>query len=389
MNWLAEVVAANTRSVFWTICIAVLLLLLSAVLPIMSNIDHRIKVPRQEGIKPLGDTPERPDIEIVAVHGLGAHPEYTWTRKVPAYLAAELEKAPGTRVHLLKDLLKDDFKNASILSFGHNADWFIDAVNLTAQQTAEKLIKSLREHRLKYKRGRPPPIVFIGHSYGGIIIKQVICNAKINDYQDILNETCGIIFLGTPHQGSDISIFAIIAARLTAYLGSNQMLPLLLQKHKPELSDLNDSFLDVIKGLRARIVCFVETKPTYLFKFISIGPIVDRDSASGSWDRRFINTNHSGLNKCLKKGDPIYSELEYTLRDIYCTAQEQTRMTEEDRKCLQVFCRADSDYRGYKDRVGGRVDGTCEWFLKHSHFKTWSQSDSGTLKYFRKGNVRC
>ncbi|KAI1131604.1 CHAT domain-containing protein [Nemania abortiva] len=375
MGWLADVVAANIRLLLWTMCITVLPLFLSTVFPIVRKIRHRTTSPHPEGIEPLGTSPERPDIEIVAVHGLGAHPEYTWTRKVPTSLADQLGKKPGTRVHLLKDLLKDDFKNASVLNFGYNADWFIDAAHLTAQQTAEKLIKGLREHRSKYTPGRAPPIVFIGHSYGGI----VICNAKINDYQDLLNETRGIFFLGTPHQGSDISIFAIIAARLTAYLGSNQMLPLLLQKHKPELSDLNDAFLDVIKGLRSQIFCFVETKPTYLFKFISIGPIVDRDSASGAWDRRPINTNHSGLNKCLRKDDPVYSELESALRDIYRTAREQTKMTEEERKCLQVFCRTDSDYQGYKNQVKERLEGTCGWFLKHPNFQNWLQSVSGPL----------
>lgn len=62
------------------------------------------------------------------------------------------------------------------------------------------------------------------------------------------------------------------------------MLPLLLQKHKPQLSDLNDRFSD-IKGLQAKIISFVETKPTYLFNFISVGLV----SANLRMTRLFIN----------------------------------------------------------------------------------------------------
>ena len=89
----------------------------------------------------------------MAVHGLGADPEFTWTCKVPASAAAEVGKDPGTRVHLLRDLVKTDFPGASILSFGHNADWFIDAPTITAQQTAQNLLRCLKAYRSKYKDG--------------------------------------------------------------------------------------------------------------------------------------------------------------------------------------------------------------------------------------------
>lgn len=79
---------------------------------------------------------------IVAVHGLGAHPEYTWTTT---------DSEGSNRVHLLKDLLKVDFPNARILAFAHNSDWFIDAPVKSAQQIGHELLDQLVKHRSKHQ----------------------------------------------------------------------------------------------------------------------------------------------------------------------------------------------------------------------------------------------
>jgi hypothetical protein len=84
---------------------------------------------------------------IVAVHGLGAHPEYTWT-SAPA---KSTDSNNGNRVHLLRDLLKDDFPSARILAFAYNSDWLIDAPVISAQQIGNRLLKDLVKHRSKHQ----------------------------------------------------------------------------------------------------------------------------------------------------------------------------------------------------------------------------------------------
>lgn len=99
---------------------------------------------------------------IVAVHGLGAHPDHTWEGK-PA-------DGQRPRTHLLKHLLRSDFPTARILSFAYNSDWLVDAPETTAQQIGKDLRKELDSHRRDSQR---LPIIFIGHSFGGIVIKEV------------------------------------------------------------------------------------------------------------------------------------------------------------------------------------------------------------------------
>lgn len=105
---------------------------------------------------------------IVAVHGLGAHPEHTWTRAVHTQ---ETDRS-RRKVHLLRDLLSKTFPEARILSFAYNSDWLTDAPVKTAQQIGERLRNQLKERKAN-QTGPRLPTCFIGHSFGGIIIKQV------------------------------------------------------------------------------------------------------------------------------------------------------------------------------------------------------------------------
>ncbi|KAM4060723.1 putative serine esterase [Hirsutella rhossiliensis] len=152
----------------WTGVVAAVALVLAAVTlgPIVAKLRQRRQSPRPEGIQIISDPL---DAKILAFHGLGAHPEHT-----------------------------DDFPEARIVSFAHNSDWLIDAPVKTAQTIGHRLLDKLAEHR----SGRPRvPIVFIGHSFGGIIVKEALCKPG-DATREVADSICGIIFLGTPHIGS-------------------------------------------------------------------------------------------------------------------------------------------------------------------------------------------
>ncbi|EXM13343.1 hypothetical protein FOTG_18201 [Fusarium oxysporum f. sp. vasinfectum 25433] len=59
------------------------------------------------------------------------------------------------------------------------------------------------------------------------------------------------------------------------------------------------------------------------------------------------------------------------------------RLFEEQQRCHQLFRLTtnnnDATYEWYKGRVEERVEGTCMWFLKHDHFQTWLNQESGPL----------
>ena len=57
--------------------------------------------------------------------------------------------------------------------------------------------------------------------------------------------------------------------------------------------------------------------------------------------------------------------------------------TENEKKCLQLFRLQDNEedqsYEWYKGQVEKRVEGTCQWFLEHDHYRQWLRQESGPL----------
>lgn len=108
-------------------------------------------------------------LSIVAVHGLGADPTFSWTWKVSKReledlavsrnLSAPIKTAfkevalefgvdEKTRhISLLDHVLKPEFPDTKILSFCYNSDWFINAPVVTAKQIGDRLLRDLEEVR--------------------------------------------------------------------------------------------------------------------------------------------------------------------------------------------------------------------------------------------------
>jgi hypothetical protein len=153
--------------------------------------------------------------------------------------------------------------------------------------------------------------------------------------EEIHNATCGIVFLGTPHKGSDVAWFGVCLAWITApFFGSNKMLLKSLTYHDAEL--VNRQFLFSSScGPQMKICSFYETLPTRFMGFPLglVGPprfykvgyaykdvqIVNRTSASfdsGDILSNGMDKDHSGLNKFGDRRDPDYEQICSAIRNI-------------------------------------------------------------------------
>ncbi|KAI1481363.1 hypothetical protein F4774DRAFT_424234 [Daldinia eschscholtzii] len=327
---------------------------------------------------------------IVAVHGLGAHPYYSWKANGPAYdSATEQSKDHDVEINWLKHegFLKEDFKNARILSYGYNADWFMDASLSTASQKAMTFLKALAEFRQETKK--TPPILFIGHSFGGIIVKYAIHFAYSDScFEDINRNTAGIIFLGTPHQGSGASSFGKALARLTSFSGSNAMLLRLLSYGSPALLDLKRDFSTAITSIFHQkpllVYSFYETLPTF-FGWLSLGVIVGPHSATLDIGKHIsVDTNHSGLNKCKAKTDQPYIKISSAIREI------QSILRRDSEPIAKWIMGSDDPARIYRhkedhERARGKLrayDNLGKWLIESPEFKVWSDIEGRSSPTF-------
>lgn len=84
---------------------------------------------------------------------------------------------------------------------------------------ASELLEAIRVER---EHAETRPILFLGHSMGGLLIKQALINAHNNPkYKSIKKATSGISFFATPHSGGDWKLVSLgsLAAKLAELAG--------------------------------------------------------------------------------------------------------------------------------------------------------------------------
>ncbi|KAH0404082.1 hypothetical protein KCU89_g1487, partial [Aureobasidium melanogenum] len=212
-----------------------------------------------KGLKVLVDRESQIALDIVFVHGLRGHRINTWS-----------SNNKNNNVCWPKDLLSEDIKDARILTFGYDAQ-VAGFLSETSQASifahAEKLLDNLKNAR----RGvESRPIIFIGHSLGGIIIKDALirsseCKHSKQDVRlgAIFDATIGVIFMATPHRGSrtaSLAQYAVTAAKI-ALQNPNRHIIDALKVDSQILEKQRTSFGAIIEPSKLR--CAYEELPTH------------------------------------------------------------------------------------------------------------------------------
>lgn len=120
----------------------------------------------QWGLKVIKRQPPREAdaVDIIAIHGLGGNWDTTWTD-------------PKTGVNWLKSLLVEDIPKARIMSYGYNSKEYFSKSNANIQDFALDLLVDYKSYRTSVAE-KSRPVIFLCHSLGGIVFKQVSCVDK-------------------------------------------------------------------------------------------------------------------------------------------------------------------------------------------------------------------
>jgi pimeloyl-ACP methyl ester carboxylesterase len=197
-------------------------------------------------------------VDIVLVHGLNGSPEGTWTSPDGTYWPADLLPAS------LRGL------QANILVYGYNADVYSRRNDRSASdnfihQHAQTLVTSLTLYRRSegiYKN----PIIWVCHSLGGILVKRALLysndlrTAHHEHYRSIYVSTYGLMFLGTPHTGSDAATWGLMLQGMSdvvvpkKFFESESILLKTLKKDNETLANINNHFLDIYQRFRIHMV---------------------------------------------------------------------------------------------------------------------------------------
>lgn len=142
--------------------------------------------------------------DIVAVHGLNGDYEKTWT-----------DDQSG--INWLEEFLPADLPGARVFSFGYDARSLLANLNVQRDgKVSNDVLGRTLSFLITLQALRNRPLIFVCHSMGGIVIKQCIITTRLDseDHPYIRSSTKAIIFLSTPHRGSESTTWPSIFANI-------------------------------------------------------------------------------------------------------------------------------------------------------------------------------
>lgn len=249
-----------------------------------------------------------PQVDIVFVHGLNGHPEKTWTA--------------DNNVFWPRDLLPISVGTVPIrvLTYGYDArvSAFTDGVGKDhIHHHAENLAARLYSNRSS-ARATERPIIFVVHSLGGLVTKQCLIYSRSIDHpnsehlRSIFVSTYGMLFMGTPHNGSDLAKWGMMLQSIASatlprkFFDSSSHLVDALKTNNETLQTINRQFTDIQPQLR--IYFFYEARPMDLKGTRQF--VVDEDSAAPNFpgvERMGIERDHSTMCKFENAQTPGFS----------------------------------------------------------------------------------
>ncbi|PWY83619.1 hypothetical protein BO70DRAFT_379376 [Aspergillus heteromorphus CBS 117.55] len=238
-------------------------------------------------------------VDIVAVHGLASNPKTTWKQGDNDWL---------------RDFLPRESIPARIMAFNHNTAWESDALTKTLYDHGCDLLRVLaRARRTREERKRP--IIFIGHSFGGLIIKQALVSSNHagegKPGYGLCNHTKGFIFLGVPHKGSSFTVAGEIVSLLGHWKGSTVRLFEVMKLGSELNTRLHRDFMSTLErgcGLQ-NTVCVFEAVKESVFG-VPLTHVVQRDSAViDGCDEIGFESNHRGIQKYQSRRDQRYQDI--------------------------------------------------------------------------------
>ncbi|KAF8859461.1 hypothetical protein BDZ45DRAFT_673223, partial [Acephala macrosclerotiorum] len=207
------------------------------------------------------------------------------------------------------------------MTFGYDARAFLHpfARSSTGRTFtfAEALLNDLDDKRTT-AAAKKRPIIFMGHSLGGIVIKSALRHAHAleSQYGNILDSTKAIVFFGTPHQGADTATWAAFLGGLSKAIRiRNTEVVEELKRWSNPLVELTTTFAELAP--RFQITTFFEELATNGILVVPQG-----SARIGNERARGLQADHRGVCKFTEL-DPNWTPVKGRLEAIAVGIQEE------------------------------------------------------------------
>ncbi|KAI1131405.1 hypothetical protein F5Y10DRAFT_233599 [Nemania abortiva] len=257
-------------------------------------LDH----PPYEPSKTVYGPGETSKVDVFAIHGLGSNPSSAWRHH-----------GNETDVHWLEDILPKQagLEQIRVTTLNHQTRWDSHVPDIGFSAHAQKML-----NEIKRINQRKRPIVFIAHSFGGLLLKQALVLDNKQSKQ-VIEKTRGILFLAVPHYGTRATFLASLLSCTAYWRGSSTALLEYMSEGSPALKTLDDDFYDVCvrpgqtRGMHVPYIGnFLEMRPERV-RMWSLGPTVNPESGKLQYaTNEYLDADHRGINKFPSSADPNF-----------------------------------------------------------------------------------
>lgn len=255
---------------------------------------------------------EFPPLDIVFVHGLRGGPFKTWRlsedkSSTKSGLVEKIDEEAGKQGTFWPgEWLSADFPHARLFSLKYKTNltqW--SGASLPLQEVSSMLLEKLVTAGIGDR-----PVIFVTHSMGGLVVKQMLHQAKTENKDHFVNNTVGIVFYSCPHFGSKLADMPWrmgLVLRPAPTIGE-------LRSGSPRLTELNDFVRRLYKKKLIDVLSFCETKVTPIVEgyggWAFRMEIVPMESAYPGFGELVVldSTDHVNSCKPLSRTDPSYKD---------------------------------------------------------------------------------
>ncbi|KAI1073352.1 hypothetical protein F5B20DRAFT_567330 [Whalleya microplaca] len=328
-------------------------------------------------ITPLYEDTKGAKVDVVAVPGLAGHAIGSW-------------KSPSSNDIWLRDYLPADFPNIRVLLYGYDTTLLKNDSKQSIEDMGHSFLESLKAFRLS-NNTHHRPIIFIGHSLGGLLVKEALVYARKKTADrtnsEVFKACCGLFFFGVPNLGlRNEQLKAIVGGQPN----QNLIRDLLVDSDSEPsafLKRISNDFSDHCKG-HYRVVSFFERQHSSIVQRQADGTLrkngpkmlmVTEKSATNTGltavpdeDNIAFNTDHSGLVKYDSSRQGCYpivrGRLETLIREGVprVTKQFQYNLTNEQRRLWNNL--NNPPYSSFRNSgaLSKPEEGTLNWLIQDS-----------------------
>ncbi|KAI1173093.1 hypothetical protein F4777DRAFT_467614 [Nemania sp. FL0916] len=284
-----------------------------------------------------------------------------------------------------------------VLSFEYGGSIMGTSSQAGIDDTAQSLLQCLYNKR-EDQRDKSRPIIFVGHSLGGVIIKRAIRIAhNVYRFKPIKRPIIGVIFFATIHSGDRQQYTSFLHDVLechsqTVRIGGRELRRNPSKSMYKEIQDTPEVFELISKDFRPLfrklgLQSFHETRETKLLRRV----VVDKTQGwLGAEGDDALNIQKDHLNICKFEKDPAqgtgFHLVNTRIRKMIENSPAQRGLRKDDVDALNSLC---PETLCQSMMTNKPAIGTGDWIFDRPQFQEWRDKEIGMPVLWITGEPGC